>query len=131
MRVNKNTMNALKEKLIAVIGVSYREEKFGFKIFRDLVGAGFNVIGVNPRDGEVLGRKIYRNLQEAARVPDIVITVVPSTVTERIVEECKQLGVKEIWMQPGSDSELAIKKAEEYGIAVTHHACFMVHHGIW
>ena len=124
-------MDALKDKLIAVIGVSDRQEKFGFKIFRDLLKAGFSVVGINPRDGLVLDKKIYRDLRELEKVPDLVITVVPPQITERIVEECKDLGIKEVWMQPGSDSEIAIEKAKHYGISVTHSSCFMVQHGIW
>ena len=64
-------------------------------------------------------------------MPDLVITVVPAQVTERIVQECKEMGVREIWMQPGSESETAVKKAKEYGIEVTYNACFMVKHNIW
>jgi len=129
--MEKNGIEALKRKEVVVVGVSDREKKFGFKIFRDLIAAGFNVKGINPADGEVLGRKIYRSLGELEKVPDLVITVVPSSVTERIVEECNALGVKEIWMQPGSESEAALRKAEGYGISVTHDACFMVEKGIW
>ena len=124
-------MDELKEKLIAVIGVSERQEKFGFKIFRDLLKAGFNVVGINPKNGLVLDRKIYKDLRELEKVPDLVITVVPPQITERIVEECKDLGIKEVWMQPGSDSEIAIQKAKQCGISVTHNSCFMVQHGIW
>jgi len=62
---------------------------------------------------------------------DLVITVVPARVTERVVDECKELGIKEIWMQPGSESNAAIDKAKEYGISVVSNACFMVEEGIW
>jgi len=124
-------MKGLKDNLIAVVGVSEREEKFGFKIFRDLIGAGFKVTGVSPRNGEVLGKKIFRSLKDIGEVPDLVITIVNPAVTEKVMEECRELGVKEIWMQPGSDSEDAIKKAREYGIQVTYNSCFMVEHGIW
>ena len=64
-------------------------------------------------------------------VPDIVITVVPSGVTEKVVEDANELGVKEIWMQPGSESQNAIMKAKEYGIKVTHNACIMINAKIW
>lgn len=124
-------MADIKKKTIVVIGVSHKEDKFGFKIFRDLLKNGFNVMGINPTDGEILGEKIYRNLKEINKAIDLVITVVPSSVTERIVDECKELGIKEIWMQPGSESDLAIRKAEEYGISVVSNACFMVEEGIW
>ncbi len=121
----------IKEKQIALVGVSEREEKYGFKIFRDLIKSGFKVEGINPRGVSVLGRKIYKSLKELPNVPDLVITVVPHEVTERLVEECRELGIKELWMQPGSESALAIQKAKEYGISVAHNACFMVEKGIW
>lgn len=124
-------MKKIQEKSIVVVGVSDREEKFGFKIFRDLLKAGFNVLGINPRGLEVLGRKTYRSLKEIETLPDLVITVVPATVTKKIVEDCISLGIKEVWMQPGSESESAIKNAKEHGISVNHNACFMVDQGIW
>lgn len=121
----------MKDKNIAIIGVSNREQKYGFRIFRDLLKAGYRVKGINPRDGEVLGEKIYRNLKELGDIPDLVITVVPPEVTERIVDECREFGIKGIWMQPGSSSEEAVQKAKKYGISTTFNACFMVEQGIW
>jgi hypothetical protein len=124
-------MKNIQEKEIAVVGVSENVEKYGFKIFKDLLENGYKVKGVNPKDGEILVRKIYKNLKELGTVPDLVITVVPPEITEQIVDECKEIGVKEIWMQPGSESENAVKKAKEYGISVIYNACFMVQHGLW
>jgi hypothetical protein len=124
-------LNDIKNKIIAVIGVSNKPEKFGYKIFKDLLAAGFKVYGVHVLEKEVLGQKIFKSIKEISPVPDIVITVVMPQVTEKIVEECRVIGVKEIWMQPGSESQTAIEKAQSYGITVTHHACFMVEKGIW
>jgi len=121
----------IKEKEIAVIGVSNKEEKFGFRIFRDLLKRGFKVKGIHPKITEVLGQRIYANLKALETKPDLVITVVPPEVTEKIVDECSELGIKEIWMQPGSESEEAIQKSKTYGIKVTYKACFMVENGIW
>lgn len=120
-----------KEKNIALVGVSSKEEKFGFKIFRDLLKHGFKVQGINPSGKEVLGKKIYRSLKELELKPDLVITVVPKEITERIVEECHTLGIKEIWMQPGSESEIAIQKAKSYGINVIYNRCFMLENKLW
>jgi len=124
-------MSDIKDKNIAVVGVSQREEKFGFRIFRDLLNGGFKVEAVNPRGGEVLGRKVYKSLKELEHVPDLVITVVPAQVTERIVDDCRDIGAKEIWMQPGSESDAAVAKAKSYGIAVTYNACFMLRNKVW
>ncbi len=124
-------MADIKKKIITVVGVSHKENKFGYKIFSSLLKSGFNVFGVNPVGGEIAGEKIYRSLKEIPSRIDLVITVVPASVTERIVEDCRELGVKEIWMQPGSESDLAIAKAKKYGISVVANACFMVEEGIW
>lgn len=116
---------------IAVVGVSSDAGKFGFRIFRDLAAAGYRVAGVNPGGGEILGRKIHRSLAEIDETPALVITVVRPEITEAIVAECCRLGIKEIWMQPGSESPEAVRKAREKGIPVTYNACFMTKEGIW
>ena len=124
-------MGELKQKSIAVVGVSHKPEKYGYKIFKDMIEAGYNVKGISVRGGEVLGQKISKSLKELESVPDMVITVVPAQVTEQIVEECRQLGIKELWMQPGSESQAAIDKANQYGIQVTSNACIMIQKGLW
>jgi hypothetical protein len=121
----------IKSQKIAIVGVSHKEDKFGFRIFRDLIGAGYDVAGVNPSDGTVAGRKIYRSLKELPEKPYLVITVVPAAVTEQVVEQCHELGIKMVWMQPGSESEKAIAQADKYKISVIHNACFMMDIGLW
>ena len=117
-------------ELIAVIGVSEDASKYGHKIFRDMLKAGYPVAGVNPKGGFVLGNNIYKSLSEMDKKPDLVITVVPPAATEKIIEECNKLGIKTVWMPPGSESDSAIAKAATYGIK-TITACFMVLKGIW
>ena len=123
-------MGAKTYNRIAVIGVSQDAEKYGYRIFRDLIKAGYPVIGVNPKGGFVLGRLIYKSLEELEPKPDLVITVTPPEVTEEIVEQCNKLGIKNVWMQPGSGSDKILAKALDYGIKTTA-ACFMVQEGLW
>ncbi len=123
-------MNPKEYKLIAVVGVSDDASKYGHKIFRDLLNAGYPVKGVNPKGGFVLGNNLYKSLSDLEGLPDLVITVVHPQVTERVVEECNKLGVKTVWMQPGSESQAAVEQAAAYGIR-TIVACFMVVKGVW
>jgi predicted CoA-binding protein len=120
-----STKDLMREKVIAVVGVSRDERKYGFKVFKDLIQKGMRVYGVNPNIESLLGRKIYSRISEIPERVDIVVTVVPPEVTEKIVDECAQLGIREIWMQPGSESEKAIEKATSLGIRVVHSACIM------
>ena len=124
-------MKTLKEKTIAVVGVSENTEKYGHRIFESLVKDGYNVYGVNTKGGNVLGNKIFKELADIENIPDIVVTAVKPEVTEKIVEECRELDIREIWMQPGSESGKAVELAKKYGISVTHTACIMVSSGIW
>lgn len=118
-------------KKIAVVGVNSNPQKFGYKIFTDLSEAGYNVKPVGVRGGEINGYIIYKSLSDLPEKPDIIITVVPPVGTEKTVDEAISLGIKEIWMQPGSVSETAVLKARDAGIKVTENACFMIEYGIW
>lgn len=120
-----------REKRIAVVGVSKNERKFGHRIFRDLLAAGYIVDGKHPASGEVAGKVIHKRLTDLDYIPDLVVTVVPPNITAQIVEDCHRLGIKEIWMQPGSESQEAVDRAGTYGISVHYDACIMVEYGIW
>jgi hypothetical protein len=81
---------------------------------------------VNPNADEVLGNKCYPSLEVLPVKPDVVDVVVPPKITEQLVKTCKKLGITKVWMQPGSESEAAIKFCEENSIDVVHGVCVMV-----
>jgi uncharacterized protein len=110
----------------AVVGASNNAAKYGNRIFLALRRAGYTVYPVNPNVDEVAGDRSYPSLTSLPRLPDVVDTVVPPAVTERIVAEAAGLGIKRIWMQPGSESSEAIRAAEEAGMTVIHGACAML-----
>jgi predicted CoA-binding protein len=118
-------------KRIAVIGVSLSSDKYGNKVFRGMVQAGWDVYGVNPKGGEVADQTLYQSLSEVPQPVDIVVTVVPPAITLQVVEDCHKLGIHTIWMQPGSESDEAVTRAKELGMQVTSNACIMVKSGLW
>jgi predicted CoA-binding protein len=124
-------MNITKQTPIAVVGVSHDPEKYGAKIFRDLVEAGYQVVGVNPKGGQVAGQNLVVSLATIQPKPELVITVVPPTITEQVVAECLRLGIKQVWMQPGSESTTAIELAKKNDLEVISQACFMVQQQLW
>jgi len=110
----------------AVVGASNNEEKYGYKVFNDLIEGWYKVIAINPNEKEILWTKVYPTLSDYVGIIDVVIFVVPPQVTEKILEEVKTLGIKNVRMQPGAESPTAIKFCEENGIACTHDACIMI-----
>lgn len=124
-------MQITKSTLIAVIGVSKDPVKYGHKIFHDLLKNNYNVIGINPKTKKILDQKIYPSLLSLSQIPDLVITVVPPQITQKIIEECNKLDIKNIWMQPGSESKKAIKLAQNYNLNLTYNVCLMIEQKLW
>lgn len=114
-------------RLWAVVGVSADPKKYGHRVFATLLGSGYRVFGVNPKNGEVLGHTICRTLADLPEKPEVVDLVVPPKVTEQIVRECAELGITRVWMQPGAESDEAIQFCRANGIDVIWDACAMVH----
>jgi predicted CoA-binding protein len=115
-----------KTNIFAVVGASRDPEKYGHQVYKDLKGAGYKVYPVNPNAKEILGDKCYPDLKDLPTKPDVVNIVVPPKVTEKTVKTCKMLGITKVWMQPGSESENAIKFCHENGIDVMYGTCVMV-----
>lgn len=120
----------MKNKKIAVVGVSSDPQKYGHKIFFDLIKNGYNVYGINPKIDELNGIKIYPSLKDLPSKPDIVILVVPPDISNEVVKTAIDIGIKEIWFQPGSQSQKALEFAKAHNIK-TITACFMVSNKLW
>ena len=115
-----------KEYKYAVVGVSRNKEKYGYKIFKAMKNAGFNVYAINPNTKEIDGEPVYPSQHSLPERVDVVVTVVPPHVTENVIDEAFLLGIKKVWMQPGSESDRAVKKAKERGMKVMYGLCLIV-----
>ena len=119
-------MNLNKKDVFAVVGASEDNTKYGHKIFEALLKNGYNAYPINPNAKSVLNKKTYKSISLMPEKPDIVITVVKPEVTEKIADEAVKIGVKKIWMQPGSESKEAIKTCKENGISCTYNSCIII-----
>lgn len=116
----------LKLKTWAVVGATDNKEKFGYKIFKVMLEAGLEVYPINTGVNEILGQKCYPALKDLPVKPDAVDIVVPPRVGEQILHECTELGITNVWLQPGADTQPVINLAKELGLTVVDHACIMV-----
>jgi predicted CoA-binding protein len=117
--------NMLKLKTWAVVGATNNKEKFGYKIFKVMLEAGIEVYPINTGISEILGQKCYPTLKDLPIKPDAVDIVVPPKVGEQIMRECAELGIQNVWLQPGADAPQVIQVAKELGLTVVD-ACIMV-----
>lgn len=125
----------LAQKKIAVVGVSDQREtgcNAGYRRFKE---AGYDVYAVNPRLTTFEGAPCYPDLKAIPDKPDAVFILANPQVTDLIVQQCVELGVKHVWMhcmmgtKPGtggrstSVSPDAVRVCYENGIAVIPGTC--------
>ncbi len=115
-----------RKNIVAVVGASNNKNKWGYKIYKKLRLLGFSVYPVNPNHETIDRKKCYPDLKVLPKKPDVVITVVPPKITEKVVKECKNIGIEKIWMQPGSESKKAIEFCKKNDIDVIYNACFVI-----
>jgi predicted CoA-binding protein len=86
-------------------------------------GYASNVSEVRPLVNEVLGEKVYPDLESLTELPDIVDVFRAPEFVPAIVESCIKLGIKRIWLQDGVINEEAAQRANEAGITVVMDRC--------
>lgn len=118
MELKQRIESFLAGDTFAVVGASTNREKYGNKVLRAYQQAGRNATPINPRADEIEGVKAYPTLADLPEPVHGLSIITPPQITETIVEEAGQLGIKHLWMQPGAESEAAVKRAEELGINV-------------
>lgn len=111
---------------IAMIGVSRKSKHFSRMLFRSLLDKGYDVIPVNPALKEVDGKPCAASIAGCDGVAGALLMTSPK-LTEAIVRECADAGVKIVWMYSaigtGAVSEIAVRFCENHGIRVIAGGC--------
>ncbi len=117
----------LKQKRVAVVGVSHDEKDFTRALFREFGQRGYDVVPVNPNAGEIEGRRCFPRVQEITPPPDGALVLTPSKIAERVVMDCAAAGVKRVWLfratGKGAASPAAIRYCRANGIQVVPGYC--------
>ena len=110
-------------KVVAMVGASSRPDRPSHGIMRLLLGAGFTVIPVNPRETEVLGKRAYATLADLQEKVDIVDVFRKAEDTPGIADDAVTIGARALWLQLGIRSEEAAAKASAGGLQVVMDRC--------
>lgn len=113
---------------IAMVGLSsnpFRPSHFA-AIY--LLAEGYEVIPVNPREKQVLGRASYASLREVPEPVEVVDIFRESSAVPAIVEEAIAIGAKVVWMQLGVIHEPAAERARQAGLQVVMDRCMKIEH---
>jgi predicted CoA-binding protein len=126
----------LAQKRIAVAGVSrhHSSHPAGNLIYRRLKRSGHDVFAVNPHMETFDGDRCYPGLKSIPGGVDGVVIITRPELTERIVHECGDSGVRRVWMHESmasgsSVSPEAIEYCRQHDISVIAGACPMMFGG--
>jgi predicted CoA-binding protein len=125
----------LAQKKIAVVGVSDKRDTGCNSGYSKFKSAGYRVFAINPRITSFDGDPCYPDLKSLPEKPDAVFIFTNPAVTQQIVQQCVDLGIKHVWMhcmmgtRPGlaqgmtSVSAEAVQMCHDNGISVIPGAC--------
>ena len=112
---------------IAVVGVSRDPKDFSRTLYHELCARGYDVVPVNPLANEVEGHACFPRVQAIAPAVEAALLVTPPPETERVVHDCADAGVRDVWMHSGgglgSVSKVAVAFCREHGIRVVEGEC--------
>jgi predicted CoA-binding protein len=124
----------LAQKRIAVAGVSREKTKHpvGNLIYERLKKTGHDVFAVNPNMQTFKGDRCYPDLKSIPGGVDGVVIITRPEVTERIVRDCNDAGVRRVWMHQSmakgsSVSPTAVAYCREHEINVIAGTCPMMY----
>jgi len=135
MKIETLVQDFLAQKKIAVVGVSDKRDTGCNLSYRKFKENGYAVYAVNPRISSFEGDPCYPDLKSLPEKPDGVFILANPKVTEQIVQQCVDLGVKRVWMhcmmgtKPGlaqdmtSVSQSAVDLCKTNGITVIPGSC--------
>ena len=86
----------LAPRSIAVVGASEAPDSWAPEFARSLRHLGYEGVlhPVNPKYGEVWGRRCYASVADVPGPVDLAVVLVPARVAVRVVEECGRAGVR-------------------------------------
>ena len=134
-KIDTLVQDFLAQEKIAVVGVSDNRETGCNLAYRKFKESGYAVSAVNPRLTSFEGDPCYPDLKSVPEKPDAVFILTNPKISEEIVQQCVDLGIKRVWMhclmgtKPGlaasmtSVSPDAVQMCRENGIEVIPGSC--------
>ncbi len=101
---------------IAIIGASKDRSKYGNKAVRAYAMMGHTVFPVNPHETEIEGHACYKAVTAIPYKIDRVSLYVPPEVGIKLVSQIKKVNPKEVYINPGAESDELIEAFRKVGI---------------
>jgi predicted CoA-binding protein len=101
---------------VAVVGASNDRSKYGNKAVRAYLQQGYDVYPVNLNEKRIEGLTCYRSVLDVPVELDRITVYLPPSAGVKALDEIAAKGAREIWINPGADSEEVVQRATEVGL---------------
>lgn len=115
-------------KTVAIAGASHKPGKVGYELIKNLIQAGYTgeIIPINPKDGEILGYKVYPSIRDVDKPIDLLLIALPTNYILDVVREAGEKGVRSAIIYSAGFAEIGredlqdelVRTVKEYGIRV-------------
>ena len=115
---------------VAVIGASNTPESLGYRVFNNIIEAGFegDLFAVNPRYKEVLGRPCFPDVGAIDSPVDLAVIATPAKTVPDIIRQCGEAGIpgavvisagfREVGEEGARLERRLVEQAHKYGVRV-------------
>lgn len=110
-------------KIIAMVGISPKEDRPSNGVARFLMAHGYTVIPVNPGQSEILGQRCYPSLEDIPVKVDMVDVFRKAEDVPPVAAAAIAIGAKSLWLQLGIVNEEAAALASAAGLDVVMDRC--------
>jgi hypothetical protein len=101
---------------VAIIGASSNRAKYGNRAVRAYQRQGWTVYPVNPNEALIEGLPVFRRVTDIPGPVDRASLYVPAEVGQHLLAGIRQKGVRELFVNPGAESDALIAEAERLGL---------------
>jgi predicted CoA-binding protein len=118
MPVQEQINQFLSAAAFGVAGASTNRQKYGNRVLRCYLQNGKRAVPVNPNEAEIEGIACVASVDGLPADVTSLSMITPPAVTEQLVPKAIAHGIKNIWMQPGAESPVAVALCREKGVNV-------------
>ncbi len=117
-------------RTVAIVGASSNPARPSYFVATYLLSSStdYEVWFVNPRETEILGRRVFPSLDALAAVPDVVDAFRRPDDLPEVAAEAVVIGAQVLWMQLGLRSDEAAAVALAGGLDVVQDRCLKIEH---
>ena len=116
-------IDLFEHKVFCLFGMSRTKGKFGNALHEHLTKHGFRLYPIHPEADEVQGVQAYREVGALPEPVEGAIICLPPAQALEAVRACAEAGIREVFLQQGSESDEVLALCKERGLHTYYKSC--------